>query len=69
MEQGTGITNPTDPTPLPFDLLSDTYDDNLIPLNPYWGFQKLHQGVPPSAEKLCAVTTFENGLQRDFLLP
>jgi hypothetical protein len=51
---GNVITNPPGPTPMPFDLLSDTYDDNLIPLNPYWGYQKLHEGLPPSAENLCA---------------
>jgi hypothetical protein len=51
---GTVIVNPPGPTPLPFDLLSDTYDDNLIPLNPMWGYQKIHEGLPPSAEKLCA---------------
>jgi hypothetical protein len=50
---GTG-TNPQGPPPLPFDLLSDSYDDNLIPLNPMWGYQKIHEGLPPSAEKLCA---------------
>jgi hypothetical protein len=49
------VGKPTD-QPLPFDLLSDQFDDNLIPLNPYWGYQRLHQGFPPSAEKLCAVT-------------
>jgi hypothetical protein len=53
---GGGITNPPGPTPDAFDLLSDTFDDNLIPLNPYWGYQKLHEGLPPSAEKLCART-------------
>lgn len=53
---GGGVTNPPGPTPDAFDLLSDTYDDNLIPLNPYWGYQKLHEGLPPSAEKLCART-------------
>jgi hypothetical protein len=53
---GTGISNPPGPTPMPFDLLSDTYDDNLIPLNPMWGYQKIHEGLPPSAETLCART-------------
>jgi hypothetical protein len=51
---GTGVVNPPPPTPSPFDLLSDSYDDNLIPLNPMWGYQKIHEGLPPSAEKLCA---------------
>jgi hypothetical protein len=60
---GVVITNPPVPTPMAFDLLSDTYDDNLIPLNPYWGYQKLHEGLPPSAEKLCARTIPNAGVQ------
>jgi hypothetical protein len=60
---GVGVVNPPGPTPLPFDLLQDTYDDNLIPLNPYWGYQKLHEGLPPSAEKLCARIVPNVGVQ------
>ncbi|GJG89070.1 hypothetical protein tb265_42510 [Gemmatimonadetes bacterium T265] len=53
---GGTVTPPVDSAPLPFDLISDSLDDNLMPLNPMWGYQKLHHGLPPSAETLCADT-------------
>ena len=52
---------PPPPQPAPFDLLGDAYDDNLIPFNPMWGFQKLHSGLPPSAEQLCVATRDQFG--------
>jgi hypothetical protein len=45
-----GTTIPPSGTPAPFDLVSDDYDDNLIPLNPSWGYAKTHNGQAPAPE-------------------
>lgn len=55
---GGAVTPPPDATLLPFDLISDSLDDNLMLLNPMWGYQKLHHGLPPKAEDLCKKVVF-----------
>jgi hypothetical protein len=39
----------TVPDPAPFDVVWDQVDDNGIPLNPEWGFQKTHPGQFPGS--------------------
>jgi hypothetical protein len=44
---------PGSTTRAPFDLIWDSVDDNLIPLNPQWAFQVENPGSIPDPQQLC----------------